>query len=79
MSLVTRLKLRRKSDKVRLIGWLTAPLTCLAVFFAPDRVAAFTFGLLWASIIVAVTETTAILMDRHAKRTAELRTQRRIA
>ena len=60
--------LRRKSDKVRLAGWINVALTAVLVYFCPAKVPAVIIACFWVIAVFAVTQAIAWRMDKKAKR-----------
>lgn len=69
MAWVDSMRLRRRADKVRAVGWVNLLLAVVwSVIHASDGMAVLGFGVAWAAVILALTHAIAWMVDKHADR-----------
>lgn len=59
---------RRKADKLRLAGWINAPVTAVLTYFCPATVPAIIAACAWVVVVFAVTQGLAWRLDKQANR-----------
>lgn len=59
---------RRKSDKLRVAGWINVPVTGVLAYFCPATVPALIAACFWVLGFFAVTQVIAWRMDKKANR-----------
>jgi hypothetical protein len=59
---------RRKTDKVRLVGWTNVPVTAVLVYMATDVIPAMFAACVWIILVFAVTQAFAWHLDKKAER-----------
>ena len=69
MAWVDSMRLRRRADKIRAIGWGHLLLTIvLSVLHAGDGLSVLAFAILWAAGVMALTHGAGWMLDKQAVR-----------
>ena len=69
MAWIDSMRLRRRADKVRSIGWGNLVLTVvLSVFHASDGMSVLAFAILWAAGVMGLTHGAGWMLDKQADR-----------
>ena len=69
MAWVDSMRLRRRADKVRAVGWINLFMTIVwSVLHASDGITTFAVGFIWAAAVMAATHVAGWMIDKHAER-----------
>ena len=69
MAWIDSMRLRRRADKVRAIGWGNLILTVvLSLFHAGDGMSVLAFAVLWVAGVMALTQGAGWMLDKQADR-----------
>ena len=69
MAWVDSMRLRRRADKLRAVGWINLVITVIvSVLHASEGLAVLALACAWAAIVMGVTHGAAWMIDKHADR-----------
>jgi hypothetical protein len=69
MAWIDSMRLRRRADKLRAIGWINLLLTVvLSLVHVSDGIQVLTAGVIWAALVMALTHGAAWALDKRAER-----------
>ena len=69
MAWVDSMRLRRRADIIRAVGWVNLLFTIVvSVVYASDGAAVLAVAVAWAAAVMAVTHGAGWMIDRHAER-----------
>ena len=69
MAWIDSMRLRRRADKVRAVGWINLLVSIiLSVVHASDGLAVLAVAVAWAAAVMAATHAAGWMIDKHADR-----------
>jgi hypothetical protein len=69
MAWIDSMRLRRRADKLRAIGWINLlPTLVLSLTHASDGLQVLVAGVIWAALVMVLTHGGAWALDKHADR-----------
>jgi len=69
MAWIDSMRLRRRADKLRALGWINLLLTVVvSLVHVSDGIQVIAAGAIWAALVMASTHVAAWALDKHAER-----------
>ena len=69
MAWIDSMRLRRRADQIRAVGWVNLLLTLvIAIVYVSDGVQVLVAGVIWAALIMGLTHAAGWALDKRADR-----------